>query len=176
MTERLERTDTPGPADSPGAGPPRDDLQSRLGQLGDAHPSSGRYQPDRGGPPADRNGDRSADQLPAERDVPLSADRARHILDGDGPGKPGGGHRHGSDRPGKTEFPESWSDQQVLTAVSDVARQPDESRQQRNGKTLASGERDGVRIFVVSKDGTIVTAWPEPGGRGVRQNPKDGGS
>ena len=35
----------------------------------------------------------------------VTPERAKHILDGD---SHGGGHRHGTGKPGKTEFPASW--------------------------------------------------------------------
>jgi len=112
---------------------------------------------------------------PAEDDIRLPGDRERHILDGDGPGKPGGGHRHGTNKPGKTEFPEHWTDEAIPQIVEDVTRKPDSAERQRTGSWLVTGERDGVRVTsVVLADGTIWTAWPEPGGAGVRQNPKEG--
>jgi hypothetical protein len=145
-------------------------------------------------------GHESAWDAPDVRDIPgrpdvdaihLPADRARHILDGDGPGKPpdgpdrpgsspdkpGGGHRHGTGLPDKTEFPESWTDEVILSAVEEIARQPDAVERQSNGRWRVTGERDSVRVWaVVDPDGMIRTAWPEPGSPGVRHNPKDGGA
>jgi hypothetical protein len=110
-----------------------------------------------------------------ERDaIRIPADCARHILDGDGPGTPGGGHRHGTGRPGKTEFPASWPDSKVMRVLIDAARKPDQVRwQDFNFRWLVEAEREKVRIWaVVLPDGRVHTAWPEPGGPGVRQNPK----
>jgi hypothetical protein len=104
--------------------------------------------------------------------IHLPPEQARHILDGDGPDKRGGGHRHGTGRPRKTEFPEGWSDEVILSTVEQVAREPDTAKWKNGGCWLATGERDGVRVNVaVRPDGRVLTAWPEPGGRGVRQNP-----
>jgi hypothetical protein len=153
------------------------------------------------------SGHESAWDAPDVRDIPgrpdvdaihLSADRARHILDGDGagkppdgpdrsgggpdkpgggPDKPGGGHRHGTGLPDKTEFPEGWTDEVILSAVEEIARQPDAVERQSNGRWRVTGERDSVRVWaVVDTDGRIRTAWPEPGSPGVRHNPKDGGA
>lgn len=112
---------------------------------------------------------------PGEDDIQLTPDRERHILDGDGQGKPGGGHRHGTDKPGKTEFPERWPDDVIRQIVEEVSRKPDSVERQRNGRWHATGDHDGVRVHaVVQPDGRIWTAWPEPGGLGVRQNPMGG--
>ena len=51
----------------------------------------------------------------------VAPERARHILDGD---RWGGGHRHGTGRPGKTEFPSGWDDDKIIGHVLDVARNP----------------------------------------------------
>jgi hypothetical protein len=112
---------------------------------------------------------------PAENDIQLPTDQGRHILDGDGEGKPGGGHRHGTGKPGKTEFPQRWPDEVILAVVAETARTPDSVERQRDGSWHATGERDGIRLTaVVLADGRIWTAWPHPGGAGVRQNPTEG--
>jgi hypothetical protein len=89
--------------------------------------------PDAGTGAADESRE-SGWQAPGVRDHPdrpdpynlrLPDDRAQHILDGDGPDTNGGGHRHGTGREGKTEFPENWPDETVLSMVMDVAREPD---------------------------------------------------
>lgn len=107
-------------------------------------------------------------------EITLPQDRRVHILDGDGPGKPGGGHRYGTGRPGKTEFPADWDDNKIVSAIEDVARAPDRvTWQDFNSRWRVTGQREGVEITgVVRPDGRIWTAWPEPGGRGVVQNPK----
>ena len=76
------------------------------------------------------------------------AERARHILDGDATG---GGHRHGTGRPGKTEFPANWTDQKISENVIDVARYPDTApiSQAWNGRWLTRGTRDDVSIAVI---------------------------
>jgi hypothetical protein len=112
---------------------------------------------------------------PVVSEIHVPPDRVQHILEGDGPGKFGGGHRHGTGRPGKTEFPESWSDDAIISTVEEIARQPETVEWQRNNRWHATGERDGVRVTaVVLPDGRIWTAWPWPGGPGVTKNPKEG--
>ncbi|MGO8956351.1 MAG: EndoU domain-containing protein [Streptosporangiaceae bacterium] len=199
MADDIARVDV---ADAP-AGPPPDwspagpgDVQGRLARLADSHPSSPRYNTadsvrPRGGdgltgssakaeaderqrsgwhvPDVRRHPDR-----PDPDEVHLPADRARHALAGDGPGAPGGGHRHGAERPGKTEFPASWSDDMIVATVQDVARHPDAAHWQGfNSRWRVSGERDGVSVTaVVLSDGRIWAAWPDPGGAGVTRNPR----
>jgi len=114
-------------------------------------------------------------ERPPLEDIRLTADRRSHILDGD-PGKNSGGHRHGTGRPGKTEFPADWDDEKVSRVVLDVARRPDEppERQERNGNWVAQGMREERKIVaIVTGDGRIWTAWPLPGGKGIVQNPRE---
>jgi len=107
---------------------------------------------------------------PAEGDIHVTADRARHILDGD-PDSDGGGHRHGTGRAGKTEFPRDWSDDVIISVAEDVGRKPDQAEWQPNGRWRVAGDHDGVRVYaVVLPDGRMWTAWPEPGGKGVLRN------
>ena len=78
----------------------------------------------------------------------VTPDRATHILDGDATG---GGHRHGTGKPGKTEFPASWDDGKVIDTVLDVARRPDPTpgHQKWNDRWVARGTRDDVGIVAV---------------------------
>ncbi|MGH3229205.1 MAG: EndoU domain-containing protein [Streptosporangiaceae bacterium] len=102
----------------------------------------------------------------------VSPERAKHILDGD---KTGGGHRHGTGKPGKTEFPASWDDRKVIDTVLDVARRPDATpgHQEWNDRWVARGTREDVGIVaVIERDGRTWTAWPLPGGPGVVKNPE----
>jgi hypothetical protein len=76
--------------------------------------------------------------------------------------------------PGNTEFPADWDDDKIASTVEDVARNPDDVvYQARNDRWRVTGEREGVEITcIVNPDGSIRTAWPNPGGRGVVDNPK----
>jgi hypothetical protein len=102
----------------------------------------------------------------------VTPERATHILDGDATG---GGHRHGTGKPGKTEFPASWDDGKIIDTVLDVARGPDSTpgHQEWNDRWVARGTRDDVGIVaVMERDGRVWSAWPLPGGPGVVKNPE----
>jgi RHS repeat-associated protein len=94
----------------------------------------------------------------------LDPQGGHHVLDGDGPNA-GGGHRHGTGKPGKSEFPANWSDDKIKGEISDVATDPGSSRTtQPNGRIKVQGTRDGIDITVIvepnSKGGRIVTGFP----------------
>lgn len=120
------------------------------------------------------------DQLSGDRPTPdsvhLAGDRRSHILDGDPPPKKGGGHRYGTGRPDKSEFPGSplWSDEHIIESILSVARDPDvrlEHKFQGNGNWRAQGVRDGVLIdVVIDPSGYVVTGYPVSG-PGVHRNP-----
>jgi hypothetical protein len=125
------------------------------------------------------DGDRSgwdsvdAEDRPKAEDIHVTPERTTHILDGEPGG--GGGHRHGVGKPGKTEFPASWTDKKIMGHVLDVVRRPDSPPvlQNRNNRWICSGTRDSVEVTaIVLRSGEIWTAWPEEGGPGVRRNPK----
>lgn len=111
---------------------------------------------------------------PAPDAIRLGEDRRQHILDGD---SWGGGHRHGTGREGKTEFPPDWDDEKIGTVVLDVARHPDQPPvyQEWNSRWIVAGTRSEVEVSaVVQSDGQVWTAWPEEGSPGVIRNPKEG--
>lgn len=87
----------------------------------------------------------------------------KHILEGDGP-KAGGGHRNGTDKPGKSEFPADWSDEKIVGEISDIATDPNTEWTEPDvrGYVEATGIRDGVAIKVVfnTKLDRIVTGYP----------------
>jgi hypothetical protein len=101
----------------------------------------------------------------------VSPERVIHILEGDAKG---GGHRYGTGKPGKTEFPANWDDDKVTDSILSVARTPDSASLQRNGRWKVEGVHDGVRLAVIILvDGRIWSAYPLPGSPGVRQNPRN---
>jgi hypothetical protein len=162
---------------------PARDLSARLGDLPESHPSSAGYVSDHHGErvpassPERRHRD-SAGETPASADYAApdeirltDAQRRTHLLGGD---ETGGGHRHGTGRPGKTEFPADWDDDRIVDAILAVARDPDQApkHQNWNDRWRISGERDGVRIVaVVQSDGSVWTAWPDRRSPGVTKNP-----
>ncbi len=85
-----------------------------------------------------------------------------HILDGDGV-KKGGGHRYGTGKPGKTEFPKNWSDTKIKNTVSDIATDPKVKWiTERNGYKTTTKTIDGIKIKVVydPKRSRIVSSYP----------------
>ena len=102
----------------------------------------------------------------------VAPERARHILDGD---RWGGGHRHGTGRPGKTEFPSGWDDEKIIGHVLDVACNPDDPPVfQANRRWRVHGQREDVGITVIVQlDGRIWSAWPDAGSPGVVKNPRE---
>jgi hypothetical protein len=113
-----------------------------------------------------------AEKRPALDSLRVTRDRETHILDGD---TYGGGHRHGTGRPGKTEFPASWSDEKIVNSLLDVASRPDQppEHQKRKDRWLAQGTREDVEIVaVVAGDGCLWSGWPK-GGPGVVRNPRE---
>lgn len=102
--------------------------------------------------------------------VSIPEDRARHILDGEGRS---GGHRYGTGTPGKTEFPVSWSDDDILDAIRLVAGSGTViGPAHREGDLLITGEVNGVTIRVVVRPiGEVRTGYPVSG-EGVIENPR----
>jgi hypothetical protein len=96
--------------------------------------------------------------------VSLIDEKAKiHILDGDGFNS--GGHRSGTGKSGKSEFPPSWSDEKILHNISDIATDPSlrwSAPQGRNGYVTVTGTREGIDIKVVydPKLGRVVTGYP----------------
>ncbi len=87
--------------------------------------------------------------------------RQTHILRGD-PNGSGGGHAFGAGR-GKSEFPQSWSDNDILRNTADIATDPNTKWiRQRNGRYYGEGIRDGVRTGVVlnSSKSKVITSYP----------------
>jgi hypothetical protein len=113
-----------------------------------------------------------AEKRPELDSLRVTPDRETHILDGDAYG---GGHRHGTGRPGKTEFPANWSDEKIVNSLLDVASRPDQppEHQIRKDRWLAQGTREDVEIVaVVAGDGRLWSGWPK-GGPGVVRNPRE---
>ena len=109
----------------------------------------------------------SPEKAPKDSDPAKSVDlttpqQRKHILDGEEGDPKRGGHRPGTGRPGKSEFPKDWSDDKIIHEISDVATDPrSERRPGRGNRTEVEGTRNGVKILVIlEKDGTIVTGFP----------------
>lgn len=101
--------------------------------------------------------------------IHITLTKVTHVLRGD---RDGGAHAPGTGVPGKSEFPRGWSDQEIIAAALDVARNPDTVTRGRTGdRWVAVRVRNGVRIrVVIEDDGLIWTAYPLSG-PGVVRNP-----
>ncbi len=111
-------------------------------------------------------------------DAEPPAVNAAHVLGGDPDNPTLGGHRHGTGRPGKTEFPSTWTDDQIIAAVHSTLADPE--------VTIHGGDRSDylkevdsviVRASTYFADGQRVfrTAYPV-NGDGVTRNPPAGGA
>jgi len=97
-------------------------------------------------------------QSPPSTRSTVSPARRIHILDGDATG---GGHRAGTGS-GGTEFPASWSDDEIISAVESIANDNTITRQPSGQRVTLTGVRNGISIRVVvdPSDGSIVTGYP----------------
>lgn len=99
----------------------------------------------------------------------LTERRIEHILVGDGPRS--GGHRPGTGKPGKTEFPADWTDDEIIHRVMRTATRPSAAEIGNRGNFLCTRHFDGVEVIaVVAPDGQVLSGYPRPGGRGVVDN------
>ncbi|NDE91169.1 MAG: hypothetical protein EB059_08570 [Alphaproteobacteria bacterium] len=96
----------------------------------------------------------------AVQEFKLTDQRRIHILFGD---KTGGGHKYGTGSPGKTEFPESWDDEKIITVTKRIAND-NQLPMRPSGRRywLRMGEEEDLQIRVVldRERGEIVTSYP----------------
>jgi len=92
--------------------------------------------------------------------------RAVHILHGDSSGgghkSGGGGHKSGAGR-GKSEFPASWTEIEILSRIVDVANDANSNLVvQPTGRWKLRGIRQSVWITVIADPKTfaILTGFP----------------
>src|SRR5262245_56205655 len=96
--------------------------------------------------------------------IKVSAARRRHILDGDATG---GGHGPGRGLSGKSEFPATLTDDQIIAGVEALANDPTNypggTIPTAPGRFKISGVIGGVKstVIVDPKAGEVITAWPE---------------
>ena len=92
--------------------------------------------------------------------VTVSDQRREHILQGDGSG---GGHKFGTGKPCKSEFPKEWNSDEIIATVEQIASNDNLPwRKQRNGYYTAEEMVDGVKVRVVlnGRRDDVVTAYP----------------
>jgi RHS repeat-associated protein len=95
-----------------------------------------------------------------------SPERTEHILRGDATG---GGHKWPG-LPGKTPFPENWSDEEIMHNISDVATDPSLPSVQQTGRPGSLYTRSGApsRSFVIgTRGGLRIRVVIEPAGEGI---------
>jgi hypothetical protein len=73
----------------------------------------------------------------------------------------GGGHKYGAGR-GKSEFPQSWSDDDIIDAIESVANDPNADINPAYWfRSMKSGIRRGLKVSVIiSRYGEILTGYP----------------
>jgi hypothetical protein len=102
--------------------------------------------------------------------IKVTPSRRVHILDGDATG---GGHGPGRKVSGKSEFPPTLSDDEVIAGMeaiaNDPAGYPGGVIPASPGRFKVSGSIKGVQtnVIVDPNAGDVITAWPE----GVPRNP-----
>lgn len=104
---------------------------------------------------------------PHLREIILSRDRENHILSGD---SKGGGHRYGTNKPCKSEFPKNWSDDYILSTVKTIAANDNLDWDQQGNGYYTAEDRVGavkVRVVLAEDQQRIITAYPV----NVRRNP-----
>lgn len=90
----------------------------------------------------------------------MSAAAQNHILYGD---HRGGGHKYGANKPCKSEFPESWNDQDIISSITKIAANDNNKwKQQENGYYITESYNGDTKIRVVigRKQQNIITAYP----------------
>lgn len=96
------------------------------------------------------------------------SDRAStHILYGD---RSGGGHKFGTGKPCKSEFPEDWNDKKILDTIQNIASNDNVKwKQQDNGYHVTEKyvEDLKVRVVVGRQKKNVITAYPT----NVKRNP-----
>ena len=102
--------------------------------------------------------------------IKVSPARRAHILEGDATG---GGHGPGRKISGKSEFPATLTDDEIIDGIEVIANDPTSYPGSviptNPGRYKISGSIKGVRTTVIAEPaaGEVITAWPE----GVPRNP-----
>jgi hypothetical protein len=129
---------------------------------------------------------------PDVKDVVVTPENKTHILDGD-PYDPGdeqrnqdqsGGHRSGAGVPGKSEFPASWTWEDIDDAIRQVVAQGNPARAPQDGINPMGGTQwnwvldgaatiNGVTVLlevIVYDNGSVRTAYPADGNQVGKPN------
>lgn len=99
-------------------------------------------------------------KLTDENSIRLSQNRIKHILYGD---QSGGGHKHGQNKPCKSEFPADWNDEKIIATINEIATDENTDwKQQENGYLVSDTTVENLKIRVVidMDKPEIITAYP----------------
>jgi RHS repeat-associated protein len=97
----------------------------------------------------------------------ISPQKQGHILGGDATG---GGHRPGAGKPGKSEFPQGWTDDDILNAIADVATDPNATWTQQEGSPGSRYTKKGLPVrwkVQGTRNGVDITVIVQPDGKGI---------
>jgi hypothetical protein len=94
-----------------------------------------------------------------QKGVVITPERRDYILNGKGRG---GGHKYGTNKAGKAEFPQGWSDDKIMEEIKSVADDPASSRRIERGRIVIEGTREGIdiRVIVLPDETTVRSAYP----------------
>jgi hypothetical protein len=98
-------------------------------------------------------------------DVRITDEARMHILRGD---ERGGGHAFGAGKPCKSEFPATWSNDEIIEHVQKIAANDNlKWKKQDNGYYVSEQMVSGVKVRVVldRERDDVVTAYPLNTGR-----------
>lgn len=100
-------------------------------------------------------------QKPSNDNKIIISDYAKkHILYGN---KSGGGHKHGTGKPCKSEFPKNWNDKKIISTIQTLAANDNNQwKKEGNGYHTIEKTVEGIDIRVVigKKKKNIITAYP----------------
>lgn len=102
-----------------------------------------------------------------EQDIIITTKAQKHILYGD---ERGGGHKFGAGKPCKSEFPQDWDNQKILTSVKHIAANDNLNWKEQNNGYFTTEQFVGnvkVRVVLNREKEEVVTAYPV----NVKRNP-----
>jgi hypothetical protein len=105
--------------------------------------------------------------IPEASSVELTQQRITHILQGDASG---GGHYYGTGKPCKSEFPQDWDRERILTTIKRIGANDNGNwRREDNGYYVTEEMVDGVNVRVVlgPQKRKVITSYPT----NVERNP-----
>ncbi len=102
----------------------------------------------------------ASSEIERPRHIVVSDKARQHILYGDASG---GGHIYGANKPCKSEFPQDWDAQEIISTVEKLAANDNLNwRREDNGYYVTEAFEDDVKIRVVlgNQQEQVITAYP----------------